>query len=87
MGGIELCNQSWEAYICGGLPAIVLITVPFPLNEVLESASEYATIQYDFNFVMFLSINQNWVRRWVTLSSQNWIHWCWHQFDHWKDRV
>jgi hypothetical protein len=74
-------------YICSILPAIVLITVTFPLDEVLESSPEYAAIKDGFNFIMFLSIDQDGVWWWVALSPWDWICRCRHQFDHWKDRV
>jgi hypothetical protein len=56
-------------YICSILPAIVLITVTFPLDEVLESSLEYVAIKDGFNFIMFLSIDQDGVWWWVALSS------------------
>ena len=67
MGRVEFCNQCWRTYICSILPAIVLITVTFPLDEVLESSPENATIKDGFNFIMFLSIDQDGVWWWVTL--------------------
>jgi hypothetical protein len=74
-------------YICSILPTIVLITITFPLDEVLESSPEYAAIKDGFNFIMFLSIDQDGVWWWVALLSWDWICGCRHQFDHWKDRV
>jgi hypothetical protein len=47
----------------------VLITVTFPLDKVLELSPENATIKDGFNFIMFLSIDQDGVWWWVTLSS------------------
>jgi hypothetical protein len=74
MGGtrvsrVKLHNQCWRVYICSVLPAIVLITVTFPPDEVLESSSEYVAIKDSFDFIMSLSINQDGIWWWVTLSS------------------
>jgi hypothetical protein len=49
---VKLCNQRWRVYICSVLPAVVLITVTFPLDEVLESSPENTTIKDNFNFIM-----------------------------------
>jgi hypothetical protein len=84
---VKLCNQRWRVYICSVLSAVVLITVTFPLDEVLESSSENVTIKDGFDFIMFLSIDQDGVWWWVTLSSWDRICGCGHQFDHRKDRV
>jgi len=65
----------------------VFIAVTFPLDEVLESSPEYAAIKDSFNFIMFLSIDQDRIWRWITPSSRNRIWGCRHQFDHRKDRV
>ena len=65
-------------YILGIFPAIVLITVAFPLNKVLKLASEHVTVQYCFNFIVFLSINQDRVQRGVTSLSWDWIYECRH---------
>jgi len=72
-------------YILGIFPAIVLITVAFPLNKVLKLALEHVAVQYCFNFIVFLSINQDRVQRGVTLSSWDWICKCRHQFDYRED--
>ena len=66
---VKLRNQRWRVYICSILPAIVFIAVTFPLDEVLESSLEYVAIKNGFNFIMFLSINQDGVWWWVALSS------------------
>ena len=78
MGRVEFCNQCWRTYICSILPAIVFIAVTFPLDEVLESSPEYAAIKDSFNFIMFLSIDQDGVWWWVTLSSWDRIRRCRH---------
>jgi hypothetical protein len=64
MGGarvsrVKICNQHWSVYICSVLPAVVLITVTFPLDEVPELSLENVTIKDNFDFIMFLSINQD----------------------------
>jgi len=75
---VKLRNQRWRVYICSILPAVVLITVTFPLDEVLESSPENATIKDGFDFIMFLSIDQDWVWWWVALSSWDRICGCRH---------
>ena len=57
MGGVEFRNKCWRMYTCGILPAIVFVTVPFPMDEVLESSPGYAAVQYGLNFIVFLSFN------------------------------
>jgi hypothetical protein len=56
-------------YICSILPAIVLITVTFPLDEALKLSLEYVAIKDGFDFIMFLSIDQDGVWWWVALLS------------------
>jgi hypothetical protein len=68
-------------------PTVVFIVVAFPLDKVLKSSPEHPTIEYSFNFVVFLSINQDRIWWRITPSPRNWIHRCRHQFDHQKDRV
>jgi hypothetical protein len=71
----------------GIFPAVVFVAIAFPLDEVLKSSSRYMAVKYGFNFIMFLSINQDRIWRGITPSSWNQICRCRHQFDHWKDRV
>jgi hypothetical protein len=78
MSRVNLCNQHWRVYICSVLPAVVLITVTFPLDKVLESSSENVTIKDSFDFIMFLSIDQDGVWWWVTLLSWDQICGCRH---------
>jgi hypothetical protein len=65
----------------------MFIVVAFPLDKVLKLSPEYPTIEYGFNFVVFLSINQDRIQWGVTPPSWNWIRRCRHQFDHRKDGV
>jgi len=54
----------------------VFIAITFPLDEVLESSPEYAAIKDSFDFIMFLSIDQDWVWWWVALvvlGSDLWV--------------
>ena len=57
MGRVEFCDKCWGMYTCGILPAIVFVTVPFPMDEVLELSPEYTAVQYGLNFIVFLSFN------------------------------
>jgi hypothetical protein len=36
-----------------------LVAVAFPLDKVFKLLLEYPAIKYSFNFIMFLSINQD----------------------------
>jgi hypothetical protein len=65
----------------------VFIAVAFPLNEVLQSSLEQATVDHRFNFILLFSVNQNGIRRWVTPPSGDRVQRCSQQFDHWKDGV
>ena len=71
---VKLCNQCWRVYICSILPVVVLITVTFLLDEILELSPEYAAIKDSFDFIMFLSIDQDVVWWWVALSSWDQIN-------------
>src|SRR6267154_5125632 len=68
-------------------PTVVFVVVAFPLDQVLKLLPEHPAIKYSFNFVVFLSINQDRIWWRTTTSSRNWIRRCRHQFDHWKDGV
>ena len=87
MDGVRYCNQCRGMHLHGILPAIVLIAVALPLDKVLESSLEYPAVLYGLYFIMFLTINKDWVQRRVVLSPRNRICWSRHQFDHWKDKV
>ena len=65
----------------------MFVVVALPSDKVLKLSPEHPAIKYSFNFIMFLSINQDRIWWRITLSSRNWICGCRHQFDHWKDRV
>jgi hypothetical protein len=67
-------------------PTVVFIVVAFPLDKVLKLTPEHLAIKYNFNFIVFLSINQDRIWWGVTPPSWNWIRRCGHQFDHQKDR-
>ena len=68
-------------------PTVVFVVVAFPLDQVLKLLLEHPAIKYSFNFIVFLSINQDRIWWRITPSSQNWIHRCRHQFDHRKNGV
>jgi len=57
VGGVKLHNQLWIMYIRSLFPAIVLIAVAFPMNKVLQSSSEHATIDNRLNLILFFSIH------------------------------
>ena len=57
MDRVEFCYKCWGMYTCGIFPAVVFITVPLPMYEVLKSSPEYAAVQYGLNFIVFLSFN------------------------------
>jgi hypothetical protein len=40
----------------------MFIVVAFPLDKVLKLSPEHQTIKYGFDFVVFLSINQDRIR-------------------------
>jgi len=87
MGGVELRDKLRRVYVRSILPAVVFIAVALPLNEVLQSPAEQATIDHRFNFILLFSVDQNGIRRWATPTSGDRIRRCSQQFDHWKDRV
>ena len=68
-------------------PTVVFIVVAFPLDQVLKLSPEHLAIKYSFNFIVFLSVNQDRIWWRTTPLSRNWIHRCRHQFDHQKDGV
>ena len=74
-------------HLCGIFPAIVLVAVALPLDQVLESSLKYLAVLYSLYFIMFLTVNKDRVQRRAALSLWNQICWGRHQFDHWKDRV
>jgi hypothetical protein len=57
VGGVKLCNQLRRVYIRSLFPAIVLIAVAFPMNKVLQSSSEHATVDNHLNLILFFSIH------------------------------
>ena len=87
MIGVELLDQPWRVYILGVLPAIVLIAVALPLDEVLESSPKHTTVEYCSDLILFVAIDQDGVRRRPTPMSMDWIRRSWYQFDHWENGV
>jgi hypothetical protein len=57
VGGVKLCNQLRRVYIRSLSPAIVLIAVAFPMNEILQLSSEHATIDNHLNLILLFSID------------------------------
>jgi hypothetical protein len=57
VGGVKLCNQLWRMYIRSLFAAIVLIAVAFPMNKVLQSSLEHATIDNRLNLILLFSIH------------------------------
>src|SRR6267154_4521197 len=89
--GVELRDE-WSrtpqpVYICSILPTVVFVAVALPLNEVLQSSTEHATVDYRFNFILLFSVDQNGIWRWVTPTSGDRVRRCSQQFDHWEDGV
>jgi hypothetical protein len=68
-------------------PTVVFIVIAFPLDKVLKLSPKHSAIKYGFNFIVFLSINQDRIWWRITPLSRNWIRRCRYQFNHWKDRV
>jgi len=73
--------------VCGRFPAVVFVAIAFPLDEILKLPPRYMAVEYGFDFILLLSVNQDRIWRWITPSSRNRIRGCRHQFDHRKDRV
>jgi hypothetical protein len=74
-------------YVRGILPAVVLIAVALPMNEVLQLPAEQVTIDHCFNFILLFSVDQNGIGRWATPMTGDRVRRCSQQFDHWKDGV
>jgi len=64
---IELCCQFWCGDFGGGLPRIVFVAIPFPLNEILESSPVPTTVEYLLYFPLCFSVND--YGRWVVFRS------------------
>jgi hypothetical protein len=57
VGGVKLRNQLRRVYIQSLFPAIMLIAVVFPMNKILQSPSEHATIDNRLNLILLFSIH------------------------------
>jgi hypothetical protein len=51
-------------------PTVVFIVIAFPLDKVLKLSPEHPAIKYSFDFVVFLSINQD--RIWWRITPLSW---------------
>ena len=56
-------------------PSIILDSIAIPLNEVLESLSEYPTVQNPFHDIFLFTINKFQRRGQVLTSSRNQVLW------------
>ena len=61
---IELGDFVWRMYIVLIDPFVVLIPVPFPLNQELQAVSEHTAVEDLFNVVLFDVVDEDW--RWRT---------------------
>ena len=73
---IELSDKVWSIDITFVLPGILLVTVPLPFDDELQSAPPHVTIQYLFNFEMFFAIKQDWWGWWQSKSTRNRVFQC-----------
>jgi hypothetical protein len=56
---IELLHQQRRVDVCGRFPAVVFVAIAFPLDEVLKSPPRYTAVEYGFDFILLLSVNQD----------------------------
>jgi len=54
---MELCCEFWCGDFGSGLPRVVFMAVSLPLNEILESSSMPATVEYLLYFPFRFSID------------------------------
>jgi len=54
---MEFCYQFWCGNFRGGFPRVVFITIPFPLDEILESSLVPMTIEYLFYLPLHFFVN------------------------------
>ena len=54
---MELCCQFWCRDFGDGLPRIVFVAIPFPLDEILESSPVPMTVKYLLYFLLYFSID------------------------------
>jgi hypothetical protein len=52
------------------LPRIILWTIAFPFDQVLELSAEHAAVENFLYFIVFFPINKLW--RWWWCSSPSW---------------
>ena len=64
---MELCCEFWCGDFGGGLPRIVFVAIPFPLDEILESSLVPMTVEYLLYFPLCFSIND--YGQWVVFCS------------------
>ncbi len=73
---MECFNEIVRVEVIPGNPLVMCVIVAFPLDKVLGVAIADAGVQDPFNFVVFLAIYEDWVRRRKLLST--WEQICWH---------
>jgi len=85
---MELHCQFWCRDFGGGLPRIVFVAIPFPLDEILESSPVPTTVEYFLYFPLCFSVDDyGW---WVVFHSPscNRVFWGWsklHYIEHWME--
>jgi len=60
---MEFCCQFWCRNFGGGFPRVVFMTIPFSLDEILESSPVPITVEYLFYLLLYFSVNNHgwWV--------------------------
>ncbi len=74
---MECFNEIIQVEVIPGNPLVMRVVVAFPLDEVLGATIADAGVQDLFDFVVFLAIYEDWVRRRKLVSTQEQI--CWHR--------
>jgi len=85
---IELCCQFWCRDFRGRLPRIVFVTIPFPLDKILESSPVPMTVEYLLYFLLCFSVDD--YGQWVVFCSLSCdqVFWGWsklHYIEHWME--
>ena len=85
---MELHCQFWSGDFGGGLPGIVFATIPFLLDEILESSLVPMTVEYLLYFPLCFSIDD--YGQWVVFHSPSCDRVFWsqsklHYVEHWME--
>jgi len=70
---MELCCEFWCGDFRGGLPGIMFMAIPFPLDEILEFSPVPTTVEYLLYFPLHFSIDD--YGQWVSFHfmSCDWV--------------